>query len=680
MRTDETTAALFAHSVRFGNYEIPVDPVTGDRRELGRGGMGVTYLARDRTLGRIIVLKVVSRALRSDSVARKRFLREARALAFLKHPAIPVLYEFGEVDGDDFYTMEFIAGEDLNRRIKRDGPLPLVDALWVAEQAAGALSEAHQAGIIHRDVKPGNLMITGDPSGKLPEVRLIDFGLAKDTGGEADLGASATGESVFTPLYASPEQVKGEAVTHAADIYSLGVSLWFLLTGNPPFRGTSKYEVEIKHVSEPPPVQSLPPVVPPPVRELLAAMLAKDPAERPASAEELAQSLRSLRAVVPAASPAALAGSTLFEAPTYHGGNTESRTRKTGQTQKRPVSGSASASTFVDPARETQRTERRPPPAPSKLPVIAGTLLVALAMVLIFLALRPPPAEPTPQMPSVSAHTSGTLSMPFVRVKGANALFGVWKVRVRDFDKFAKARKFKDSPIEILRVVAPADGKGAPVPDWKIDPASSWQKPGFEQKRDHPVVGVSWEEAREFCRWLTETEQAEKRIPAGAKYRLPTDAEWSAAAGSQKYPWGDTWPPPAGVGNFCDTSAVEGFPPLPGGAVWPQVPGKDGYARTSPVGIFAANANGLFDLAGNVWEWCEDTYKTSMNAPDLVVTNPRLGREATSDGKTFRVVRGGSWFTFDEAPLRSNYRDRQQPTYRGDRHGFRVVYDPGVGR
>lgn len=261
--------------------------------------MGLTYKARETRLGRVVVLKVISSGLlqgeeEARRLARERFLREARALALLQHSAIPILYDFGEEAGEDYYAMEFIAGEDLDKRIKRAGALPISEALHLAEQAARALSAAHHAGILHRDVKPSNLMLVRGEDGR-ESVKLIDFGLAKGAEGGADLGWSSGGDIRYTPLFASPEQCRQEPATERSDLYSLGVTLWFMLTGKPPFGGTSVYEVQNKHNVAPPPLEKLPEALPPRARELVARLLAKHADERPHSADAVVRELAALQ-------------------------------------------------------------------------------------------------------------------------------------------------------------------------------------------------------------------------------------------------------------------------------------------------------------------------------------------------------------------------------------------------
>ena len=214
--------------------------------------------------------------------------------------------------------------------------------------------------------------------------------------------------------------------------------------------------------------------------------------------------------------------------------------------------------------------------------------------------------------------------MNFVSVPGTSVLFSIWETRVQDY-----------------RAYAQAEG----------DTGDSWKNPRFSQTAAHPVVNVSWNDAKGFCLWLTQKERREGRMAAAAQYRLPTDSEWSWAVGIGNlegggtprdkgkklktiYPWGTQWPPPKGVGNYD--------PCL----------GTDSFEHTSPVGSFAANAQGLFDLGGNVWEWCEDFLHGASGA---------------------RVLRGGSWNFSSGAHLLSSYRNGAEAGARSGAIGFRCV-------
>lgn len=237
---------------------------------------------------------------------------------------------------------------------------------------------------------------------------------------------------------------------------------------------------------------------------------------------------------------------------------------------------------------------------------------------------------------------TNSLGMKFVPVPGTTVRFCVWETRRQDFEAFAKARPSADD---------------------------SWKEPAFKGQRvsfapDHPVVNVNWEDAKAFCDWLTEKERHEGRLPAGASYRLPTDLEWSTAAGlppenaetpqardrkiPEVYPWGKQFPPPAGAGNYADTASLTAF-----GKDWEVIPGfRDGFPTTAPVGSLAANPHGLFDMGGNVWEWCEDF----------------MDRQSG-----YRVTRGGSWVNAEAEYLWSSARNGRPPTFRRHAIGFRIV-------
>ncbi len=256
--------------------------------------------------------------------------------------------------------------------------------------------------------------------------------------------------------------------------------------------------------------------------------------------------------------------------------------------------------------------------------------------------------------PEVGERCTNSLGQIFAPVTGVEVLFGIWDVRVKDFEAFVNATGYDaTSGMWSLR----SDG-------WK-QRGDTWKNPGFEQGPTHPVCGVSWEDAKAYCDWLTKKERKEGLISEGQSYRLPSDAEWSMAEGLGRedgntpkdksglikgiYHWGTQWPPPEGAGNYAGSEARD--------ANWPSnfvtIDGyRDGYSRTSPVGSFKANKYGLYDMGGNLWQWCEDWY----------------------DGEQkYRVLRGGSWRNGNSDYLLSSYRDIYTPGYRLIIFGFRVV-------
>ena len=274
-----------AEPVHFQHFEVPLRD-DGSLHELGRGAMGITYKAFDTNLRCFVALKVINGAYLSSDVARQRFLREARAAAALRHPNVATVFHLGEEGGDCFYAMEFVDGETVEAMMKRDGAIPAPIALEIVLQVARALGAAHKQGLVHRDIKPSNLMVVREDDSEFT-VKVIDFGLAKSsTGSEGEDAATLTvGGFLGTPHFASPEQLDERELDVRSDIYSLGVTLFYMLAGRAPFSG-SLAQVMSQHLHRDPPLETLS-NQPVPVVELLRHMLAKDPAARPQTPADL---------------------------------------------------------------------------------------------------------------------------------------------------------------------------------------------------------------------------------------------------------------------------------------------------------------------------------------------------------------------------------------------------------
>src|SRR5215472_2818902 len=270
-------------SLVFGHFEVEQRP-DGFYWELGHGAMGTTYLAVDKVLRRRVALKVIEvpavATSRDAQTVRERFLREARAAAALRHPNVAAVYHFGASPDDShcYYAMELVEGETLEARVRREGLLSAKLVLEIAMQITRALMAAAAHGLIHRDLKPGNIMLTRCDADTELEAKVIDFGLAKaiaDAGGEMDL---TRGEFVGTPNFASPEQFESGPVDVRSDIYSLGATLWFALTGKTPFAGGNIEEIHVAQKSAALPVEQLKAArVPSSLRSLLKSMLAFEP-------------------------------------------------------------------------------------------------------------------------------------------------------------------------------------------------------------------------------------------------------------------------------------------------------------------------------------------------------------------------------------------------------------------
>lgn len=257
-------------------------------RKIGEGGMARVYLGRDLRLNRQVAIKTLHEHYAADLTFLQRFHHEAQAAAGLRHPCIVNVYDVGQ-DGDIHYiVMEYVEGSDLKSLILRNGPLPIDHAVAIAEDVAEGLEAAHRMGMVHRDVKPQNILVS--PSG---EVKITDFGIAKSS---LSTALTETGVTFGTADYLSPEQARGFSATPRSDIYALGVTLYEMLTGRLPFTGENAVAVAMQHVSvEPPLPRMFNAQIPPRLEELVLAALSKNPDERPASAREFAQMLRAYR-------------------------------------------------------------------------------------------------------------------------------------------------------------------------------------------------------------------------------------------------------------------------------------------------------------------------------------------------------------------------------------------------
>jgi serine/threonine protein kinase len=262
-------------------------------RELGRGGMGVVYLAHNSLMGRDEVLKVMGRQIIERPGVLDRFLREIRAVARLRHPNIVTAYSAVRLGESIVFAMEYVEGLDLFRLVKAKGPLPVVHACFFAHQAALGLQHAHEEGLVHRDIKPANLMLSR--KGVKATVKVLDFGLAKVAREEKiDGGLTSVGQALGTPDFMAPEQIlDAQSADVRADIYSLGATLYLLLTGRAPFQGNTLYDIFQAHISrDADPLNLIRPEVPSELAALVAKMMAKDPARRFQTPGEVAEALK----------------------------------------------------------------------------------------------------------------------------------------------------------------------------------------------------------------------------------------------------------------------------------------------------------------------------------------------------------------------------------------------------
>jgi serine/threonine-protein kinase len=600
---------------RLGRYEL--------LEELGRGAMGVVYKARDPQIDRHVAVKVLTTAPGLDpgeaQQHRERFQREARAAGRLAHPNIVTIHDVGEDQGRSFLVMELVEGQALDRILRTRRPLPLAEVLTIGEQVASALDYAHRHGIIHRDVKPANILLTREGA-----VKVTDFGIARITGADT----TQAGQTFGTPSYMSPEQVQGLALDGRSDIFSLGTVLYEVLSGEKAFPGETISTILYRIVHEDPiPLRRLDPAFPAALETCLQKALAKDPAARYARATDVARDIRRAAEDTVVSAPA--------DAPTQ--------------------------ATVTLPAQPPVRTRRRwrrflwPT-------MVAGGMAVAVTALLLAVwgrGSRIPerPAPPIPQAPRTEAGRAKAIPDEAVRKQmSAEPARPPGAIHRRGADD-----------VDMVSVPAGTFAMGDTHGDGEDDerPAHSVTVPAFwldrtevtnaqfarfakaardsglargdrwileAGKEQHPVVNIPWRVAVAYCRW--------------AGKRLPSEAEWEYAArgtDGRKFPWGDAWD---------DRRAGFG--------------GNRGSQGAAPVGSYPTGISpfGALDMAGNVWEWVSTLYR-----PYPYITGD--GRESASP-QDRHVLRGGSW-ALNPWDLRASNREFGEPGYRSVYIGFRCA-------
>jgi formylglycine-generating enzyme required for sulfatase activity len=642
-------------------------------RSIGRGAYGEIWLAKTLT-GGFRAIKVV---FPEPDLAYREFdgIRAFEPIS-RHHPGFVNIYHVGRGESFLYYTMELADDSHTGQKIDpaaysphtlatdlRDSKrLPPKACLELGKTLSGALGYLHEQGLTHRDIKPSNVIfVNGTP-------KLADIGLVAAAGRKTYVG---------TEGYVPPEGPGSPS----ADVYALGKVLYEAATGKDRLQ-FPEIPTDLPQLANKETLLKLNPV--------LLKACARDPRQRFQNGRQLQEALAAIE-LEPAPKqpkrrwllPAILAGVALIVAAgaivglTYHWFD---NAPKAAQTSPTPVGSATPAST---PAIGSVRIESDPLGAqvwdgehelgvtPLDLNSIpAGDVHYQLRLARYLYADVTGKLETghaltlqadlqVAKAPVSGQNWTNTIGMKFVPV--GDLLVAIWDSRVRDFAQFVRETGYQPTgPMEsILNGEQGQHGK-------------TWDNPGFTQTDGHPVVGVSWKDAMEFCSWLTQKEQGTGLLQEGQYYRLPTDIEWSQAAGldhedgetpeersnkgSEVFQWGKTWPPPAASGNYAGAEMK--------GADWPMnwrwIQGySDPFTRTSPVGAFKPNSFGIYDLSGNVWQWCMDKF--------------------SRNGDT-RVLRGGSWANADPGLLRLSRRIDGIVDSRTDCYGFRcVLQTPAFG-
>ena len=364
------------------------------------GGMGEVWQATDQVIGRTVALKILKDEYMGDPGFLERFRAEARHAALVNHEGIANVFDYGEEEGSAFLVMELVPGEPLSAILDRDRTLSADKVLDIVAQTSAALHAAHQAGLVHRDIKPGNLLIT--PEGR---VKITDFGIARIAD---QVPLTATGQVMGTVQYLSPEQASGQQAAPSTDIYSLGIVAYEALAGRRPFTGESQVAIAMAHINDAPP--DLPGTVPEPVRNLVLSCIAKTPADRPTSAAHLSRAATMLRRGDIAGAAAIVPGIASTDSFATIDSPTQAATRVI-TTQSTPVTAALPVSATTTTRGQAQRRRTNPWIWPV---VILAVLLVAagvaIAMMLINGQQQPPQTTESSQVPTEPGQVTIDLS------------------------------------------------------------------------------------------------------------------------------------------------------------------------------------------------------------------------------------------------------------------------------
>jgi formylglycine-generating enzyme required for sulfatase activity/tRNA A-37 threonylcarbamoyl transferase component Bud32 len=606
---------------------------------LGEGGMGQVYKAHHVSMDRTIALKMIPKERVTDPTAVGRFQREVRAIAKLSHPNIVIAFEVNQAGQTLFLAMEYVDGIDLARLVQQSGPLSISRACEYIRQAAMGLQHAHERGLVHRDIKPGNLMVTRPGADQRPVIKILDFGLARFESESANAARlTQMGKVVGTVDYIAPEQAQDpRRADIRADIYSLGCTLFYLLTGKPPFPGKDVVEkIGARVLGDAPSVRQSRPEVPPALEQVLAKMMARDPANRFQTPGEVVRALvrHKLEGRKPDSPPveAEILPASLARVPLAPRRRGEGSFKKVSVVMAVVLGLVAvlAIGALLTPKNNDVLKPGAPLAAvnasiPEKNDAEAGEFTNSIGMKLVLIPagtfqMGSPPEEQGRSGNETPRHTV-EISHPF--------FMGVYTVTQDEYQK----------------VMGPNPSHFSPSGGGKTKVA------GIDTKR-FPVEHVSWFDALAFCEKLSWLDQ-EKR--AGHAYRLPTEAEWEYACRARTTT-------PFHFGNKLSSKDAN----FDGTRPYGEAEKGPFLGRPTTVGSYAKSAFGLCDMHGNVWQWCNDWHDEDYfkNTPQKDPPGPASGPYGE------RSQRGGTWDRPGQ-DCRAATRGRGRPEIAGA--GFRVV-------
>lgn len=605
---------------------------------LGQGAMGVVYKGFDPMIKRHVAIKIINLqdSENSSDYNRQRFKREAQSAGNLNHANIVGIYEYGEENGQAYLVMEYVDGETLGQRMASGDHLTTEDAVRITTRILDALAQAHAVGVVHRDIKPANIILS-----KSGEVKVADFGIARVESSELTQAGMVLG----TPRYMSPEQLMGQEVDPRSDIFSAGVVLYEMLSGEKAFSGPTMASVIYKVINdELPPPSRFRSTVSPEFDAVVASACAKN-------ADTRFQSVQSFKEAILAA---------------FHQGQNGDSPGRPGAMATGPekIPATPVTQTAAPKKGRSARGKRR-------IAMAAMLCLFAIAAMAIYLlfsatdekkvAVPFNPGETIkdcqtcPELvvlpsgefmqgagPGESNTASSEEPQHLVTI-GYPLAVGKYEITRGQFERFVAATGYQTDGCEVY------DGQ------WQRQTGSNWRSPGFQQDDSHPVTCVSWQDAQEYTRWLSRVTQK--------KYRLLSASEWEYAARAG-FAGADGWisdnTEACRSANVADQSAEENYPG------WQVFDCRDDYVHTAPVGAFAPNAYGLYDMAGNLFEWVTDCWNSDYGGA------PTDGSAWTDGNCSRRVLRGGSWYSRPDY-LRVAFRNRFDKAHRSSSFGFRVA-------